>query len=96
MLGKSGADAYVRELNSTISERAAAIVASGAAVSQIGLEKIFTAQAMQYGEQDGTCLSMVWFKALLNDESVAPIVEIVYGALTDQVMVMITWILIPQ
>ena len=53
ILGKSGADSYVRELNSSISERAAAIVASGAAVSQTGLEKIFTAQAKQFGEQDG-------------------------------------------
>ena len=65
-------------------------------MSQIGLEKIFTAQAMQFGEQDGTCLSLVWFKALLNDECVAPIVEIVYGALTDQIAGMVTWILIPQ
>ena len=60
ILGKSGADSYVQELNSTISERAAAIVASGAAVSQIGLEKIFTAQAMQFGEQDGI-LFCLWF-----------------------------------
>ena len=60
ILGKSGADSYVRELNSTISERAAAIVASGAAVSQIGLEKILTAQAMQFGEQDGI-LFCLWF-----------------------------------
>ena len=96
ILGKSGADSYVRELNSTISERAAAIVASGAAVSQIGLEKIFTAQAMQFGEQDGTCLSLVWFRALLNDESVAPIVEITYGAFTEQILGMATWILLPQ
>ena len=51
---------------------------------------------MQFGEQDGTCLSLVWFKALLNDESVAPIVEIVYGAVTDQVAGMVTWILVPQ
>lgn len=87
---------YVRELNSTISKRAAAIVASGAGVSQIGLEKIFTLQAMQYGEQDGTCLSLVSFKALLNDESVAPIVEISFGALTEQILGMVTWILVPQ
>ena len=60
ILGKSGADSYVQELKSTISERAAAIVASGAAVSQIGLEKIFTAQAMQFGEQDGI-LFCLWF-----------------------------------
>jgi hypothetical protein len=53
ILGKSAAHSYVQELKSTISERAAAIVASGAAVSQIGLEKIFTAQAMHFGEQDG-------------------------------------------
>ena len=53
ILGQSGSDSYVQELKSTISERAAAIVASGAAVSQIGLEKILTAQAMQFGEQDG-------------------------------------------
>jgi choline dehydrogenase len=59
ILGKSDADLYVRELNSTISKRAAAIVASGAAVSQIGLEKFFTAQAMQFGEQDGSCLCLV-------------------------------------
>ena len=58
ILGKSDADSYVRELNSTISKRAAAIVASGAAVSQIGLERILTAQAMQFGEQDGTRLSL--------------------------------------
>jgi len=78
ILGNSGADSYVRELNSTISERAAAIVASGAAVSQIGLEKIFTAQAMQFGEQD------------------APIVEIIYGAFTEQLLGMSTWVLLPQ
>ena len=96
ILGKSGADSYVRELNSTISERAAAIVASGAAVSQIGLEKIFTAQAMQFGEQDGTCLSLVWFKTLLSDEFVAPIVEIIYGSFTEQIIGMATWILLPQ
>ena len=57
ILGKSGADSYVQQLNSTISERAAAIVASSAAVSQIGLEKIFTAQAKQFGEQDGIVFS---------------------------------------
>ena len=96
ILGKSGADLYVRELNSTISERAAAIVASGAAVSRIGLEKIFTAQAMQFGEQDGTCLSLFWFKVLLNDESVAPVVEIIYLTGTDQVLAMVAWILVPQ
>ena len=61
MLGKSAADSYVQELNSTISKRAAAIVASGAAVSQIGLEKIFTAQATQFGEQDGIFLSLSGF-----------------------------------
>jgi hypothetical protein len=65
VLGKSGADLYIQELNSTISQRAAAIVASGAAVSQSGLEKIFTTQAMQYGVQDGTCLLPIWFKALV-------------------------------
>jgi choline dehydrogenase len=92
ILGKSGADSYVRELNSTISERAAAIVASGAAVSQIGLEQIFTAQAKQFGEQDGTFL----YKALLNDESVAPVVEILYGIFTEQIFGMSTWILLPQ
>lgn len=59
ILGKSGADSYVQELTSTISQRAAAIVASGAAVSQSGLEKILTTQAMQFGEQDGTCLTSV-------------------------------------
>jgi choline dehydrogenase len=96
ILGKSGADSYVRELNSTISERAAAIVASGAAVSQIGLEQIFTAQAKQFGEQDGTFLSLVWYKALLNDESVAPVVEILYGIFTEQIFGMSTWILLPQ
>jgi hypothetical protein len=51
---------------------------------------------MQYGEQDGTCLSLVSFKALLNDESVAPIVEISFGALTEQILGMVTWILVPQ
>ena len=65
ILGKSGADSYVQELNSTISQRAAAIVASGAAVSQIGLEKIFTAQAMQFGEQDGMFSVSVLITALL-------------------------------
>ena len=66
ILGKSGADSYVQELNSTIFERAAAIVASGAAVSQIGLEKIFTAQAKQFGEQDGIVfLSLNWIKAFV-------------------------------
>ena len=66
MLGESDADSYVRELNSTISQRAAAIVASGAAVSQVGLEKVFTIQAKQFGEQDGTCLkNSLWFEALL-------------------------------
>ena len=59
ILGESGANLYVQELNSTISKRAAAIVASGAAVSQIGLEKIFAVQARQFGEQDGTCLSLL-------------------------------------
>jgi choline dehydrogenase len=72
ILSKSDADSHVRELKSTISKRAAAIVASGAAVSQIGLEKIFRAQAMQFGEQDvNGILACVWFwfKALLlNDE----------------------------
>lgn len=78
ILGKSGADSYVRELNSTISQRAAAIVASGAAVSQSGLEKIFTTQAIQFGEQD------------------APVVEITFGAYTEQILGMSTWILLPQ
>jgi choline dehydrogenase len=96
ILGKSGADSYVQELNSTISQRAAAILASGAAVSQSGLEKIFTIQAMQFGEQDGTCLTAVWFKALLKDESVAPVVEIIYGAFTEQLLGMVAWILLPQ
>lgn len=59
ILGKSAADSYVQELKSTISQRAAAVVASGAATSQVGMEKIFTIQAMQFGEQDGTCLSLV-------------------------------------
>ena len=96
ILGKSGADSYVRELNSTISKRAAAIVASGAAVSQIGLEKIFKLQAMQFGEQDGTCLSLVLFKALFIDKFVAPVVEVIFGAFTEQLLDMITWILLPQ
>ena len=30
------------------------------------------------------------------NESVAPVVEIVYGAFTEQVLGMATWILIPQ
>ena len=41
------------------------------------------------------CLGL-GFKALLNDEFLAPIVEIVYGALTEQIIGMITWILVPQ
>ena len=65
-------------------------------MSQIGLEKIFTAQAMQFGEQDGTCLSLVWFKTLLNDESVAPVVEISHGTIAGQLFQMSTWILVPQ
>ena len=38
---------------------------------------------------------LVWIKALLSDESAAPIVEIEYF-LTEQVLAMVTWILIPQ
>ncbi|KAF8811137.1 hypothetical protein BYT27DRAFT_7252855 [Phlegmacium glaucopus] len=59
ILGKSGADAYVRDLKSTISQRAAAIVASGAAVSQDGLENIFTIQAKQFGEQDAPVVEAI-------------------------------------
>ena len=39
---------------------------------------------------------LVRFKALLNDKSVAPIVEITYGAFTDQLIGIATWILVPQ
>ena len=84
------------QLNTAGIRRRDFIVASGAAVSQIGLEKIFTVQAMQFGEQDGTCLSLVWLKALLNDESLAPIVEIIYGAFNEQIFGMATWVLLPQ
>ena len=97
ILGESGADSYVRELKSTISKRAAAIVASGAAVSQIGLEKIFTAQAMQFGEQNGTCLCLVRYKVSLNDSFVAPIVEIELVLIEQlQVLAMSAFGLIPQ
>ena len=49
---------------------------------------------MQLGKQDVTCLSLVWLKVLLNDESVAHIMEIEYF-LTEQVLAMVTWILVP-
>ncbi|KAF8811144.1 alcohol oxidase [Phlegmacium glaucopus] len=78
ILGKSGADSYVQELKTTISQRAAAIVASGAAVSQVGLENIFAIQAKQFGEQD------------------APVVEVIYGTLPQQLLGIVTWILLPQ
>ncbi|KAF8797619.1 hypothetical protein BYT27DRAFT_7204431, partial [Phlegmacium glaucopus] len=78
ILGKSGADSYVQELKKTISQRAATVVASGMAVSQVGLENIFAIQAKQFGEQD------------------APVVEVIYGALTEQLLGIVTWILLPQ
>ena len=39
--------------------------------------------------------SVSWSKVLLNDESAAPIVEITYGV-TEQILLMVTWILLPQ
>lgn len=40
---------------------------------------------MQYGVEDGTCLALIWFqvKALLNDKSIVPVVQIIYGAFNE-------------
>lgn len=75
ILGQSGADSYVQELNSTISQRAAAIVASGAAVSRDGLEKIFTIQATQFGQQDAPVVEIVYGTATEESESVVILVN---------------------
>ena len=66
-------------------------------MSQIGLEKIFTAQEKQFGEQDGM-LFCPWLgiKRCLMMNHVAPIVEIIYGTFTEQILGMATWILVPQ
>lgn len=36
------------------------------------------------------------FKHSLNDESVAPVVEIIYGAFTEGIIGMASWGLLPQ